>query len=371
MRPSDLQDSFSRTDACVPARLVLEDGAVFEGYSIGAQKSVAGETVFCTGMVGYEQSLTDPSFSGQLVCFTYPLIGNYGVPPQKRENGLLAFFESGKIHARGVLVSECAQNSSHWNSRQNFSDWLKKQGIPGIAGIDTRKLVQHLRSKGTLLGKILVKNQPAEWFDPNQTSLVETVSTQKIQQFGNYKTKVLLADCGAKNNIIRCLLRRKISVIKAPWNFDFAESDLGFDGVVLSNGPGNPKYCAKTVQNIQNYLPQKKPLFGICLGHQLLALAIGAKTYKLKFGHRGQNQPCQLAGEKKGFITSQNHGFCVNPKTLPPHWKEWFFNANDKSNEGILCDNKPFRSVQFHPEATPGPTDTAFLFDEFKKELRK
>jgi carbamoyl-phosphate synthase small subunit len=355
------------------AKLVLQDGTVFSGQSIGSPQSIAGETVFCTGMVGYEQSLTDPSFSGQLLCFTYPMIGNYGVPRMKRKNGLQPFFESDRVQVSGVIVSETSQQPSHWNSIQSFSDWLKEEKIPGIAGIDTRKLTQHLRTKGSMLGKIVVNHQSVDWFDPNQTNLVESVSCTKPKQFGSFPTKVVLVDCGAKNNIVRSLLKRKISVLKVPWDFDFAseQNGLEFDGVVVSNGPGDPVQCTKTIYNIQNYLLQKKPFFGICLGNQLLALSIDAKTFKLKFGHRSQNQPCQLAGEKRAFITSQNHGFAVNPKTLPRHWKEWFVNANDGSNEGIVCDNRPFRSVQFHPEATPGPVDTNFLFDEFKRELRK
>ncbi len=371
MPPSFKKRFFSKGTFFSPARLVLKDGTVFGGQSFGAPKSIAGETVFCTGMVGYEQSLTDPSFAGQLLCFTYPMIGNYGVPRVKKKNGLQPFFESDQIQVAGVIVSEFSREPSHWNSQQAFSEWLKKEGIPGIAGIDTRKLTQHLRTKGAMLGKIVVGGKNPEWFDPNQFNIVEKVSCEKPKQFGTFFTKVVLVDCGAKNNIIRSLLKRKISVIKVPWNFDFVDSDLELDGVLVSNGPGDPTYCTETIQNIQKYLPQRKPLFGICLGNQLLALAIGAKTYKLKFGHRSQNQPCQLAGEKRAFITSQNHGFAVNPKTLPRHWKEWFTNANDGSNEGILCDNRPFRSVQFHPEATPGPVDTNFLFDEFKRELRK
>lgn len=371
MLPSFKKRFFSKGPFFSPAKLVLKDGTVFEGHSIGAPKSVAGETVFCTGMVGYEQSLTDPSFAGQLLCFTYPMIGNYGVPRVKKKNGLQPFFESDQIRVSGVIVSEASKEPSHWNSFQSFSSWLKSEEIPGIAGIDTRKLTQHLRTKGAMLGKILVNGNDCDWFDPNKTNLVENVSCTQPKQFGDFPTKTVLVDCGAKNNIVRSLLKRKISVLKVPWNFDFAESDLEFDGVLVSNGPGNPTYCTETIRNIRKYLPQRKPLFGICLGNQLLALAIGAKTYKLKFGHRGQNQPCQLVGEQKAFITSQNHGFAVSPKTLPRHWKEWFANANDGSNEGIVCDNRPFRSVQFHPEAAPGPVDTNFLFDDFKKELRK
>ncbi len=353
------------------ARLELEDGTVFSGTSFGAPVSRAGETVFCTGMVGYEHSLTDPSFCGQLLAFTYPLIGNYGVSPESQKDKLAEFFESDRVQAAGVIVQEACKKPSHWNSRQTLSDWLDQNNVAGIEGVDTRALTTHLRTHGSMLGRIVVEKKEVDWFDPNRTNLVEQVSTKRVEHFGSGKTRVALIDCGAKNNIVRSLLARGLSVAKVPWNYDLLNADFEFDGVMASNGPGDPTKCAKTVQTIRSALEQKKPFFGICLGNQLLALAIGAKTYKLKFGHRSQNQPVVLTGENRGFVTSQNHGFAVDAKTLPRGWAEWFSNLNDQSNEGIFCKKQFACSVQFHPEAIPGPVDTAFLFDEFKQVLRR
>lgn len=352
------------------AKLVLEDGSEFSGVSFGFEKSAAGEVVFNTGMVGYNESLTDSSYAGQILCFTFPLIGNYGVPRKEKLGGVEKFFESEKIHVTGIVVNNYSNDYSHWNAKNSLSDWLIEEKVPAITGIDTRALTKRLRENGVLLGKIVVGKEDVPFFDPNKENLAAKVSCAQPVTYGTSGKKVLLIDCGAKNNIVRSLLNRDVSVIRVPAEFDFFENKIDFDGVVVSNGPGDPKMCTKTISLLQHVLKNETPTFGICLGNQLLALSIGADTFKLKFGHRSQNQPCVLSGTKNCFITSQNHGFAVDKKTLPKQWEEWFVNLNDGTNEGIRHKNKPFSSVQFHPEATPGPLDTGFLFDEFLKELK-
>ncbi len=356
------------------AKLVLEDGTTFEGDSFGYQKSSSGEVVFNTGMVGYPESLTDPSYSGQILCMTYPLVGNYGVPEKIIENGLIKNFESHKIQVQGLVVNSYSGAYSHHTASKSLGEWLAVEKISAITGIDVRQLTKILREKGTMLGKVLVGGEDVNIRDPNKENLVENVSIHKPIVYGKGKRKVLLVDCGAKNSIIHSLLKRNVSVIRVPWDFDFmsheSRSEFDFDGVLASNGPGDPKMCKATIENIRKALAQEIPIFGICLGNQLLALASGADTYKLKYGHRGQNQPAYIVGEKRCFITSQNHGFAVNESTLQKGWEPWMRNANDETNEGIRHKAKPFFSVQFHPEANPGPTDTAFLFDDFIKVIK-
>lgn len=348
-------------------KLILEDGTVYEGYSFGFMKSTSGEVVFNTGMVGYPESLTDPSYLGQILVLTYPLIGNYGVPSKRKENGLLKNFESNKIHVRGLIVSDYCEKFSHYFAIESLASWLKKEKIPALFGIDTRALTKKLRKHGVMLGKIVFGKQKIEFEDPNRKNLAKEVSTKKPIIYGKGRKKVILIDLGVKNSIIRSLIKRKIKVVRVP--FDYNVANENFDGILISNGPGNPKKYKSTILNIKKALKKTKPIFGICLGNQILALASGADTFKLKYGHRSQNQPCVLAGTKKCFITSQNHGYAVNKKTLPSGWRTWFYNLNDKTNEGICHKNKPWMSVQFHPEANPGPTDTEFLFDEFVKLL--
>ena len=350
------------------AKLILEDKSIFNGYSFGCEKSVSGEVVFNTGMVGYPESLTDPSYNGQILALTYPLIGNYGVPDNSEEEGILKNFESDKIHITGLVVSEYSFHHNHWNSAKSLGDWLKEFEVPAIYGIDTRMLTKKLREKGTMLGKIVFEKNIG-LFDPNKINLVDEVSIKEPIVYNKGSSKVVLIDCGCKNNIIFSLLKRNATVIRAPWNYDFSEQE--FDGVLISNGPGDPKMCKETIINVKKVLKKNIPTFGIFLGNQILGLAAGADTYKLKYGHRSQNQPCIIVGTKKCYITPQNHGFAINTKTLPKSWRPWFVNANDNTNEGIRHKTKPFMSVQFHPEGNCGPKDTEFLFDEFIKTLRK
>lgn len=349
------------------ATLILEDGTRYTGWSFGWTGSVAGEVVFNTGMVGYPESMTDPSYKGQILAMTYPLVGNYGIPVSHPVERLETSFESNRIQITGLLVSEYSEAYSHWNSTQSLSDWLKSQKIPALSGIDTRTLTKRLRHAGTMLGKIEFEENPIDFYDPNLENLVAQVSSDKALEYGRGHKKVVLIDCGCKNSIISSLISRKVTVKRVPWDFDFLDED--YDGVMISNGPGNPKMCRKTILNVRKAFQLKKPVFGICLGNQILALAAGGNTYKLKFGHRSQNQPCVEVGTNRCYITSQNHGFAVDNSTLPEEWVPWFVNANDGSCEGIRHSTLPFMSVQFHPEAAPGPVDTGYLFDRFIKML--
>lgn len=347
--------------------LILEDGSIFSGKSFGYQESVAGEVVFNTGMVGYPETMTDPSYAGQILVFTFPLIGNYGIPDERSVDTLLSFFESKKIHLKGIVVSALTQQYSHWNAVKSLSAWMKEHKVPGIEGIDTRALTKKLRSKGTLLGKIVLGGKDIGFYDPNLENQVAKVSIEKPVEYAKGKKKIILVDTGCKYNIIRSFLKRDISVLRVPWDYDYSKEK--FDGIMLSNGPGDPMNVPETIENLKPHLSGNKPIFGICLGHQLIALAAGAISYKLKFGHRSQNQPCIQVGTKRCFITSQNHGYAIDDQTLPADWRPCFFNANDGSNEGIEHRTKFIRSVQFHPEAWPGPLDTGFLFDQFVKQL--
>ncbi len=346
-----------------PARLILEDGTVFHGFNFGSEISVSGEIVFTTGMVGYPESMTDPSYSGQILCFTYPLIGNYGVPDDSMQHGLHLNFESGKIHTKAIVVSDYSEGYSHHKATRSLHGWMQEHGIPGIYGIDTRALTKILREKGTMLGKVICDDSDLKFYDPSSENLVADVSIKEKKEYGTGNKKIVLIDCGCKNNIIRSFLRRDVRIIRVPWDYDF--EDIDYDGLFISNGPGDPKMCKKTISNLKKALLKDKPIWGICLGNQLLALAAGADTYKLKYGHRSQNQPCIEEETGRCFMTSQNHGYAVDHKRLPKDWKIAFRNANDMTVEGIKHKKLPFFSVQFHPEATPGPTDTDFLFDRF------
>ncbi|WP_302545329.1 glutamine-hydrolyzing carbamoyl-phosphate synthase small subunit [Coprobacter fastidiosus] len=344
--------------------LILDDGSRFSGISFGYERPTAGEVVFNTAMSGYPESLTDPSYSGQIMVLTYPLIGNYGVPARSFSGKLSTFLESEKIHADGIIVSDYSENYSHWNATESLGEWLKQEKITGITGIDTRELTKLLREKGSMIGKIVFSDEnEIDFIDPNKINQVARVSTTEIITYGNGKKRVVLVDCGVKHNIIRCLLKRNVTVIRVPWDYDF--NTIEYDGLFISNGPGDPDTCGITVKHIREAMKKEKPIFGICMGNQLLAKAGGANTYKLKYGHRSHNQPVRLVGTEKCFITSQNHGFAVDNNTLNDEWTPLFVNMNDGTNEGIQHKNKPFFSVQFHPEAASGPTDTEFLFDRF------
>ena len=350
------------------ASLILDDGTVFVGKSFGYEKPVAGEVVFNTAMTGYPESLTDPSYSGQILVTTYPLIGNYGVPRREEVNGLSLFYESEKIHVEALVVSDYSFEYSHWNADKSLADWLKEEQVVGIYDIDTRELTKRLREHGSMKGKIVIDGgEDIEFVDPNLSNLVAKVSCKEVIRYGNGQKKVVLVDCGVKHNIIRCLLKRDVTVIRVPWDYDF--NTLDYDGLFISNGPGDPDMCGITVEHIRQAMNGTKPIFGICMGNQLLSKAGGARTYKLKYGHRSHNQPVRQVGTNRCFITSQNHGFAVDNSTLGADWEPLFINMNDGTNEGIRHKSKPYFSAQFHPEAASGPTDTEFLFYEFVKLL--
>lgn len=353
------------------ATLILEDGTQFQGFSFGEPAPTTGEVVFNTAMTGYPESLTDPSYSGQILVLTYPLVGNYGVPAPDVEHGLLKFFESDRIHIRALVISDYSFAPSHWNACMSLDQWLREHRIPGIYGVDTRAITKILRESGVMLGKVAVGGLPvpARFEDPNAENLVAATSCNEVTTYGSGKYRIVLVDCGCKNNIIRCLLKRDTTVIRVPWDYDFTQLD--YDGVMISNGPGDPQMAGKTVENIRKAMEIGKPIFGICMGNQLLSIAAGATTYKLKYGHRSHNQPALMCGTDRAFITSQNHGFAVDPSALGPDWEPLFVNLNDGTNEGIRHRSKPFFSAQFHPEATSGPVDTEFLFDELINRIRE
>ncbi len=350
------------------AKLILEDGSIFQGYFFGSKRAVTGEVVFNTGMVGYPESLTDPSYHGQILVLTYPLIGNYGVPGYEIEDGLLKYFQSDKIRVQGLVIADNCDAYSHWNAKKSLSEWLKEYDIPGLYGIDTRRLTKKLREEGTMLGKIIFNKDGMAFQDPNKRNLVAEVSIEEPIVYKKGRLKVVVVDCGVKNNILRAFLKRNITIIRVPWDYDFSKEKM--NGVVISNGPGDPQQCDATIDNVKRMLSKNIPILGICFGSQILGLAAGASTYKLKYGHRSHNQPCIEAGTKRCYITSQNHGYAVDSDTLPEDWRVWFVNNNDKTNEGVIHISKPFFGTQFHPEASPGPDDTEFLFDVFLRGMQ-
>ncbi len=350
-------------------KLVLEDGTEFHGKSFGFEKSVSGEVVFNTAMTGYPESLTDPSYKGQILTLTYPIVGNYGVPAPDMEDGMHKYYESYALHISGLIISDYSQEYSHWNASKSLGAWLSEFQVPGIFGIDTRELTKILREKGTMLGKIVYNGANVPLYDPNKENLVDQVSIKTRKIFGNGKYKILLIDCGVKNNIIRNLIKRDATVIMVPWDWDISKEE--YDGLFISNGPGDPKQCKVTIKNLNKAFQENRPIYGICLGNQLMALASGADTYKLKYGHRSHNQPVIQTGTNRAYITSQNHGYATDNKTLSGDWEPLFINLNDETNEGIRHKLKPFFSSQFHPEASSGPTDTEFLFDLFMESVKK
>ena len=352
--------------------LVLQDGTKFHGKSFGYDAPVAGEVVFNTAMMGYPESLTDPSYAGQLVTLTFPLVGNYGVPPFTfGPEGLPTFMESDHIHASAIIVSDYSEQYSHWNANESLAEWLKREHVPGITGIDTRELTKVLREHGVMMGQIIFDDEPenipqAQYEGVN---FVDRVSCKEIIRYNEGAGKrVVLVDCGVKANIIRNLIERGLEVVRVPWNYDYTEME--FDGLFLGNGPGDPDLCQDAVNILRQQMSKsRKPICGICMGNQLMAKAGGANIYKLKYGHRSHNQPVRMAGTDKCYITSQNHGYAVDASTLDKDWSELFVNMNDGSNEGVRHNTNPWFTSQFHPEACSGPVDTLFMFDLFVEKL--
>ncbi|KAF2277390.1 aspartate carbamoyltransferase [Westerdykella ornata] len=401
--------------------LELQDGYVCFGQSFGAEKSIAGELVFQTGMVGYPESITDPSYRGQILVITFPLVGNYGVPDRNEMDALLkdvpASFEAKEIHIAGLVVATYAgENYSHHLAKSSLGTWLKEQGVPAITGVDTRALTKRIREEGSMLGRMLLRTsspyssvsltdglvhtetltngipdedwrsdfEQVEWSDPNKKNLVAEVSIKSpkiyspdpsnaLKHPSGRPVRVVCVDVGLKYNQLRCLVKRGVEVEVVPWDYDFPQlAGKDYDGLFISNGPGDPAMMEATVKHIRKAMDEARtPIFGICLGHQLLARAAGADTLKMKFGNRGHNIPCTSMISGRCYITSQNHGYAVDAKTLPRNWEELFVNANDGSNEGIRHVSRPYFSVQFHPEHTPGPRDTEFLFDVFIETIMK
>lgn len=355
--------------------LQLSDGTEFHGKSFGYEQPVAGEVVFNTAMMGYPESLTDPSYAGQLLTMTFPLVGNYGVPPFTfdKQTGLPDFMESDRIYASALIVSDYSEQYSHWNAVESLGEWLQREKVPGITGIDTRELTKVLREHGVMMGKILFDDEPnnVPEADYEGVNFVDRVSVKEIVRYNEGAgRKVVLVDCGVKANIIRELIQRGVEVVRVPWNYDY--TDMEFDGLFLANGPGDPDMCSEAVEIIRKQMSRsRKPICGICMGNQLLSKAAGATIYKLKYGHRGHNQPVRMVGTQKCFVTSQNHGYAVDARTLDKDWEELFVNMNDASNEGIRHKENPWFSSQFHPEACSGPVDTEFMFDKFVETLKQ
>lgn len=383
------------------AELILENGLRMEGLSFGYEAACSGELVFSTSMVGYPESLTDPSYEGQILCVSYPIIGNYGIPAMERDEwGVCVGFESEKIHVRGLVISDYSMKFSHFDAVKSLGQWLQEEGIPAICGIDTRHLTQLLRDNGTLAASIVpgqsqvvpsptastatADDAPPICDGPLPLSrgwrrscegtpvaccgnLAAVVSCQEQTLMGKGAKRVVLVDCGVKHQILHCLLERGIEVLRVPWDTDINNIDA--DGILVSNGPGDPSACTPAIEHLRKAISGNRPIFGICLGNQLLSIAAGASTYKMKYGHRSHNQPVRMCGTDRCFITSQNHGYAVDTATLGEEWEPFFINLNDGTSEGIRHKSKPFFSVQFHPEASSGPTDTEFLFDDFISAL--
>ncbi|MCL2210866.1 MAG: glutamine-hydrolyzing carbamoyl-phosphate synthase small subunit [Treponema sp.] len=366
------------------AKLVLEDGSEFYGWAFGKNKCVAGEVVFNTGMSGLAQALTDPGCKGQIVVLTWPIVGNCGVNVNKNgtpfsdEQGLPVVLESEKIQVSGLVISDLCEEPSHYSAKISLSTWMEKSKTAGVYGIDTRALALRLRVRGTMLGKILVEGKSKQGFgdvsfkninlsNHDGTALKEIKTYHPAAKKSDIK--IALLDCGAKANVIRCLLNRGAEVIRIPCGMDI--ESVNYDALVISSGPGDPKEYKKAIETVRKALSGNKPVFGIGLGNLIMALAAGADTYKLPFGHRSQNQPSIEDGSNNCYVTSQNHGFAVRIDSLNGQWKQWFTNANDGTVEGIRCENKPFSAVQFYPEGCPGSRDTEFLFDRFFDQIRE
>ena len=359
----------------------MENGKSFSGTGFGYPVQSSGEVVFNTGMVGYTESLTDPSYNGQILCMTYPLVGNYGVPQKDilDEFGLPKFFESERMQVKGLIIHSLSNIASHWSCVKTLDEWLYEEKIPGIYGVDTRELTKIIRQKGVMMGVLSVSEKPLEKIDISQIvknedydnkNFMSAVSSNQIRTYGHSNEKIIvLLDTGTKYSIIRDLLKRGYRVVQLPWNSSFDRViSYNPDGVVISNGPGDPKMCNATIETAKKLLDNSIPTLGICLGNQILALSAGADTYKLKYGHRGQNKSCINIRNENSYITSQNHGYGIEAKSLEKTgFEPWFYNPDDKTIEGIIHKDKPAIAVQFHPEASPGPFDCTFVFDKFKE----
>ncbi|EMC99173.1 hypothetical protein BAUCODRAFT_31495 [Baudoinia panamericana UAMH 10762] len=362
------------------ATFTIRDGPIFHGKSFGARANVSGEAVFTTSLVGYPESMTDPSYRGQILVFTQPLIGNYGVPSAVRdEYGLLRYFESPNIQACGIVVADVALQYSHWTAVESLADWCAREGVPAISGVDTRAIVTHLREQGSSLGKITIgeeydADEDEAYEDPGQINLVKRVSTKQPFHVPSPvgDAHIALIDCGVKENIIRSIVSRGASVTCLPFDYPIHKLARHFDGVFISNGPGDPTHCRATSDNLRKLMETSQiPIMGICLGHQLLAIAVGAGTTKMKYGNRAHNIPALDETTGKCHITSQNHGYAVDPDTLPSDFKVYFTNLNDKTNEGMIHKSRPIFSTQFHPEAKGGPQDSSYLFDLYLQEVKR
>jgi carbamoyl-phosphate synthase small subunit len=352
-------------------KLLLEDGTTLEGETFGAARAVAGEVVFNTGMTGYVETLTDPSYRGQILVCTYPLVGNYGVPTPRAPGSLDRPYESDQIQVQGLVVQHYHEAHSHATAARSLREWLKSENVPAITRVDTRALTRKIRENGTMKGWLLTNgatgDQARNSADEVEMSQVfDLVAPNETKTYEAGNLSVLVVDVGAKDNIVRSLLARDVTVVRASWRADLAQLAQRADGVLVGNGPGDPKGLGPLIAQLRDLMADyEKPIFGVCLGHQILALAAGGDTYKLKYGHRGVNQPVQDLLTRRCYVTSQNHGYAVRDESLPEAWEPWFVNLNDGTNEGLRARIKPFYSVQFHPEAAPGPEDTGALFDEF------
>jgi carbamoyl-phosphate synthase small subunit len=353
-------------------KLVLEDGTELSGTSFGAPRAVGGEVVFNTGMTGYVETLTDPSYRGQILVSTYPLVGNYGVPAPRPEKSIDAPFESGQIQVQGLVVQNYVEAYSHYAGRRSLGAWLHEESIPGVTGIDTRTLTRRLRERGTMKGWLFPEDVDVSEAKTSADSVEMTEEVFRLVapaspiEYPGGRLKIVVVDAGAKDNIVRSLLERGATVRRVPWHAELSRHTNDADGIVIGNGPGDPKDLMPLVEQVRKLLDSfGKPIFGVCLGNQILALAAGSSTYKLPYGHRSVNQPVQDLLTRRCFVTSQNHGYAVKESDLTRDWEPWFVNVNDGTNEGIRSLNRPYFSVQFHPEGCPGPKDTEFLFDDF------
>jgi carbamoyl-phosphate synthase small subunit len=356
--------------------LVLEDGTEMHGTAFGKPDAVFGEVVFNTGMTGYVETLTDPSYRGQILVSTYPLVGNYGVPGARAPGSLDRPYESDRIQVQGLVVQSYVDHHSHHAAKRSLSQWLADEGIPAVTGIDTRTLTRRLRERGTMLGWLFPEEMGLDEAKKSARSIemkdevFRSVAPNEPIRIEGGDLTILVVDAGVKDNIVRSLVERGTTVIRAPYHARLAELALGADGIVIGNGPGDPKDLKPLVEQVRTLLASyRKPIFGVCLGNQILALAAGGDTYKLPYGHRGVNQPVQDLLTRRCYVTSQNHGYAVRDDALPADWEPWFVNINDGTNEGIRSRMKPHFSVQFHPEASPGPRDAAYLFDDFLRTV--